>query len=147
MILVCHAPCHAVLRSWFAIWFANIAGGQCPLSEQYAYCPQIPMPAFGLFFLKCFSPPLSWKFNAGLLEWISPADFLGRYNTLSVMSLSELTDPNAVLAALKEYDRLGQAAFLEKYGYAPARRYQPQRDGKTYDSKAIVGPEFGYQFP
>jgi hypothetical protein len=36
---------------------------------------------------------------------------------------------------------------LDKYGYSPARQYQLVHDGKTYDSKAIVGVAFGYQFP
>jgi 5-methylcytosine-specific restriction enzyme B len=63
------------------------------------------------------------------------------------MALSELTDRDAVLAAIREYDALGQVAFLEKYGYSPARRYQLMHDGKSYDSKAIVGVAFKYQFP
>lgn len=63
------------------------------------------------------------------------------------MSLSELTSREAVLAAIQEYDRLGQAAFLAKYGYSPARRYQLIHDGKSYDSKAIIGVAFKYQFP
>jgi hypothetical protein len=62
-------------------------------------------------------------------------------------ALSELTDRDAVLAAIREYDALGQAAFLNKYGYSPARQYQLVHDGKTYDSKAIVGVAFKYQFP
>lgn len=63
------------------------------------------------------------------------------------MPLSELTDRNAVLAAIAEYDAIGQAAFLAKYGYAPARRYQLERYGKRYNSKAIVGAAYGYQYP
>jgi len=63
------------------------------------------------------------------------------------MSLSELTDRNAVLAAIREYDLLGQEAFLAKYGYSQARRYQLIHEGKPYDSKAIVGVAFGNQFP
>jgi hypothetical protein len=63
------------------------------------------------------------------------------------MALSELTDPNAVLKAIQEYDDLGQQAFLKKYGFAPARRFHLQHDGNSYDSKAIAGAAFGYQFP
>src|SRR5262245_52229199 len=63
------------------------------------------------------------------------------------MALSELTERAAILAAMREYDELGQDAFLEKYGYSPARRYQLVHDGKSYDSKAIVGVAFKYQFP
>ncbi|CAN5118301.1 hypothetical protein BH10PLA2_BH10PLA2_00150 [soil metagenome] len=50
----------------------------------------------------------------------------------------------AVLSALAEYDALGQAAFLAKYGYKPARTYRLWHDNKPYDSKAIVGAAFGY---
>jgi len=63
------------------------------------------------------------------------------------MPLSDLTDRNAVLSAIAEYDSIGQSAFLAKYGFAPARRYQLQHDGRSYDSKAIVGAAYGYQFP
>jgi 5-methylcytosine-specific restriction enzyme B len=63
------------------------------------------------------------------------------------MPLSELTSRDAVLGAMREYDTLGQDAFLAKYGYSPARRYQLIQDGKSYDAKAIAGVAFGYQFP
>jgi len=63
------------------------------------------------------------------------------------MPLSELTDRNAVLAAIREYDALGQQAFLKKYGFAPARRFRLLHNGNSYDSKAIAGAAFGYQFP
>jgi len=49
--------------------------------------------------------------------------------------------------ALDEYDELGQDRFLEKYGFRPARSYYLVRDGRRYDSKAICGVAFGYQFP
>lgn len=63
------------------------------------------------------------------------------------MPLSELTSRDAVLEAIREYDALGQDAFLVKYGYSRARRYQLLYDGKRYDAKAIVGVAFKYQFP
>jgi len=50
----------------------------------------------------------------------------------------------AVLAAIAEYDEIGQKAFLRKYGYKPARTYRLWYDDKPYDSKAIVGAAFGY---
>src|SRR6201996_8372092 len=50
----------------------------------------------------------------------------------------------AVLAAITEYDELGQNAFLGKYGFHPARSYVLVHDGKSYDSKAIVGVAHGY---
>lgn len=50
----------------------------------------------------------------------------------------------AVLSAIREYDELGQVAFLEKYGFRPAVRYTLIHDGRRYDSKAIVGAAHGY---
>jgi hypothetical protein len=44
-----------------------------------------------------------------------------------------------VLAALREYDRLGQADFLNTYHFGPARQYVLQHGGRGYDSKAILG--------
>jgi 5-methylcytosine-specific restriction enzyme A len=50
----------------------------------------------------------------------------------------------AVLAAIAEYDRLGQDEFLSKYGFDRARSYLLIHDGKPYDSKAIVGVAHGF---
>lgn len=44
----------------------------------------------------------------------------------------------AVEAAVAEYDRIGQPAFLAKYGSGPALEYFLIIGGKEYDSKAIV---------
>jgi predicted restriction endonuclease len=44
-----------------------------------------------------------------------------------------------VIAAIRECDRLGRDAFLEQYGYGPARDYFLLYRGKAYDSKAIAG--------
>jgi hypothetical protein len=49
-----------------------------------------------------------------------------------------------ILQAVAEYDRLGQDRFLEKYGFGVARSYWLVIDGKTYDSKAIVGAAHGF---
>lgn len=51
---------------------------------------------------------------------------------------------SAVLAALAEYDELGQKPFLKRYGYGRATKYQLWHDGKSYDSKAIIGAAFGH---
>lgn len=61
------------------------------------------------------------------------------------MALAELTDPNAVLAAVREFDSLGREAFLSKYGFGPARDYFLEHNGRQYDSKAIVGSAHGHQ--
>ena len=54
------------------------------------------------------------------------------------MTYRDLTSRIAVLKAIEECDRLGRNAFLRKHGYGEARRY---------DSKAIIGVAFGYQYP
>lgn len=64
------------------------------------------------------------------------------------MSLSELSDPRAVAAAIDEYNALGRSAFLSKYGFGRSREYMLRRDdGRLYDSKAIVGAAHGFQYP
>lgn len=63
------------------------------------------------------------------------------------MSLSELTDPEAVRQAMAEFDRMGRAAFLQRYGFGKARDYLLRENGRSYDSKAIVRVAFRYQFP
>jgi hypothetical protein len=61
--------------------------------------------------------------------------------------LSRLTDRDAVLRAVREFDRLGRTAFLEQFGYGEALRYYVRIKGNDYDSKAIVGVAFGMQYP
>jgi 5-methylcytosine-specific restriction protein A len=59
------------------------------------------------------------------------------------MALKDITR-QAVLGAIAEYDRLGQLAFLSRYGFDPARLYTLVYDGRSYDSKAIVGAAHGF---
>lgn len=54
------------------------------------------------------------------------------------MSQTKITR-SAVLKAIAEYDELGRAAFLTKYGYGEARSYVLVHEGRRYDSKAIAG--------
>ena len=61
--------------------------------------------------------------------------------------LVRLTSPEAVEAAIAEFDEIGREAFLEKYGFGPARTYFVQHGDQLYDSKAIVGAAYGYQHP
>ncbi|GAB7553341.1 hypothetical protein NRB_28470 [Novosphingobium sp. 11B] len=63
------------------------------------------------------------------------------------MSIALLSKPEAVQAAISEYDELGRAAFLDKYGFRPARSYFLEHDGRLYDSKAIVGVAVGKEHP
>lgn len=64
-------------------------------------------------------------------------------------TLADLSDARAVQAAFDEYLRLGQAAFLQKYGYRKASGFlvlDPQ-SGQWADSKAIAGVAIGFQYP
>ena len=44
-----------------------------------------------------------------------------------------------VLAAIHEYDEVGQDEFLDRYGYAPSLDYILRHAENSYDSKAILG--------
>lgn len=48
------------------------------------------------------------------------------------MSLNEIQSRSSVLAAISEYDRLGKAAFLEKYGFGEARSYFIFHEGNCH---------------
>lgn len=63
------------------------------------------------------------------------------------MAFADITDRNAVLRAIAEYDALGQDAFLRHYGFGRAKDYVLVYEGREYDSKAILGAAHGYQFP
>jgi hypothetical protein len=63
--------------------------------------------------------------------------------TGSAMTLAYITR-EAVVAAISEFDALGRDAFLDKYGFGPARSYFLIHEGKRYDSKAIAGAAHGF---
>lgn len=63
-----------------------------------------------------------------------------------MVSYAALTDVTAVLKAIDECDALGREAFREKYGFGASQKYELIYDGETYDSKAIFGVAWGYQF-
>src|ERR1022692_3090392 len=61
--------------------------------------------------------------------------------------LTKLTDRQAVLDAMSEYDRLGRDVFLQKYGFGSAREYFLEHQGRLYDSKAITAVAYGLEYP
>jgi len=66
------------------------------------------------------------------------------------MLLRELTDPNDVRKAIEEFNALGRAKFLKKYGFDKSHRERGYflLDGEShYDCKAIFGAAYGYQHP
>ena len=58
----------------------------------------------------------------------------------------DLTSRDAVIKAIDEFDELGRKEFLSKYGFGKSRQFFLVYEGKQYDSKAIFGAAFGYQF-
>lgn len=50
----------------------------------------------------------------------------------------------AVQQAMAEFDRLGRAAFLDRYGFKRAKGYMLVSDGREYDSKAIAAVAYKY---
>src|SRR4051794_22017216 len=63
------------------------------------------------------------------------------------MATAEAVSRDAVLAAMDEFDGLGREAFLEKYGFGPAKEYVAIRDGTRYDAKALYGVAYGIENP
>ncbi|MEJ1155151.1 hypothetical protein [Microbacterium marmarense] len=63
-----------------------------------------------------------------------------------MVSYADLSDPNAIEAALGEFDRLGRWAFLDKYGFGEAREYFLVTDDGRYDSKAIFAAAYEVQY-
>lgn len=52
----------------------------------------------------------------------------------------------SVLAAMAEFDAVGRDAFLSKYGYRRSNAYKVTHEGRSYDSKAILGVAFGHEY-
>lgn len=62
-------------------------------------------------------------------------------------SVRRLTSHEAVLKAVELYDELGADQFLARHGFGRSYRYQLVHGGRDYDSKAVAGVAFGFQFP
>ena len=50
------------------------------------------------------------------------------------------------MSAIQEFDLIGRYVFLKKYGYRKAVSYLLVHNGREYDTKAIIGVAFGYQY-
>ena len=48
-----------------------------------------------------------------------------------------------VLAVLDEYDKIGREVFLTRHGFGTEREYVLWHDGRSYDSKAVLGVAYG----
>ena len=60
------------------------------------------------------------------------------------MSRFDVVTRGHVLSALAQYDRLGSETFLDAYGFKSARVYVLWHDGRSYDSKAVLGVALMY---
>ena len=58
--------------------------------------------------------------------------------SLVVATFSSVTRQR-VLQALAEYDARGGEEFLEVYGFGPSRGYTLIHEGRSYDSRAVLG--------
>ncbi len=63
------------------------------------------------------------------------------------MALGDIDDPNYILSAIAECDKMGTDAFLSHYGFKNARDYFLLYEGRRYPSKAIVGVAHKYAHP
>jgi predicted HNH restriction endonuclease len=62
-------------------------------------------------------------------------------------TLSEIKNKESILSAISEYDKIGGYAFLNRYGFDPSLKYFLYYNNKLYDSKAIVGVSYRYEYP
>ncbi|MEV6477934.1 HNH endonuclease [Streptomyces sp. NPDC051657] len=63
------------------------------------------------------------------------------------MTIHELTDSDAVLRALAEFDELGGAGFRKRYRFGSSTKFYLVQDKKLYDAKAVTGAAYGFQYP
>lgn len=87
-------------------------------------------------------------------EWSRRSELFVRYGlepdprdrdgASSVASRLGRVERSHVLAALQEYDELGESNFLKKYGFEASRRYWLVFEGRRYASKAILGAAAGF---
>ena len=63
------------------------------------------------------------------------------------MTVSDVTSPEAVRAAAREFDALGEDAFLYEYGFEAASDCAVVIDGRLYPARALLGAAHGHQYP
>ncbi len=63
------------------------------------------------------------------------------------MGLEDVTSVEAVLSAMREYDRIGRDAFIHKYHFGSSRTHVVLYERREYDPKPILGAAHSYQFP
>jgi hypothetical protein len=63
------------------------------------------------------------------------------------MTMAQVTSTEAVRAAAREFDALGEEAFLYEYGFEPASYCVAVIDGRLYPARALLGAAHGHQYP
>ena len=63
------------------------------------------------------------------------------------MSVTDVTCQDAVRAAAREFDALGEEAFLYEYDFGPVSDWVVVIDGRPYPAKALLGAAHGHQYP
>lgn len=63
------------------------------------------------------------------------------------MGILDLSDREAVLRALTDFDKRGRDAFLATHHFGPSTRYYLIHNGARYDAKAVAGVAHNLQFP
>jgi cytoplasmic iron level regulating protein YaaA (DUF328/UPF0246 family) len=53
----------------------------------------------------------------------------------------------SVLRAIEECDQKGRDRFCAEHGFGRAYKFPLEHEGREYDSKAILGVAYGYEFP
>jgi hypothetical protein len=59
----------------------------------------------------------------------------------------DVTSPEAIRQAMREYDALHREAFLAKYGFGKATKFVVVDGGREYDSKALLAAAHGFEHP
>ena len=60
--------------------------------------------------------------------------------------LQNLSDPNAVLKAIDEWNEIGESEFLKIFGFEQSTKFDLVYRGKRYPPKAIAGAAYFHQF-
>jgi hypothetical protein len=78
-----------------------------------------------------------WRSRRYAICWLIPQDAAVPYDLL--VAKWDPVQPQHVRQAAAEYDRLGRDHFLALHHFGTATAYLLILDGKSYDSKAILG--------
>ncbi len=62
------------------------------------------------------------------------------------MSWRNIQNPESIQKAIDECDCLGRKVFRDKYGFGKATTYALVFNGECYDTKAILGVAYHYEF-